>query len=344
MTIPHSFIRKSVAALAITLPSLATFAQDAASDAAELAPMPQRIWESSGVLHPAVVHFPVALLTIAAMFIVLGKIFKKISPDVAYYTLLLGALSTIVATALGWSFSPYMGYGGWDKGYDPENLLAVMDVAVFNHRWAGVALAAFSSLAALLALIARCKENDSKSLNHWWKGITLLCAIGVGIVGHQGGELVYGEDFYDKAITLALEGPPVIEAIETPPHEAGQPVDFVLHVKPIFEATCIACHGPDKDKGDFRLDNHEDAMNSDIAIIPDDAESSDIVWLVELDADDDDVMPPEGKAPPLTAEQKLILRDWVDQGAKWPEGLVLEDKAPKTDEDAEEAEEAAEEI
>ncbi|MHC4995564.1 MAG: DUF2231 domain-containing protein, partial [Planctomycetota bacterium] len=252
---------RNATALGLVLVPLTTLAQEAAEPARESVLSAQSVWESIGVLHPAMVHFPVALLTVAAMFIVLGWVFKKISPDVVFYSLLFGALSSIVATALGWSFSPYEGYGVWNKEFDSGNFETITSVAVFYHRWSGVLLTALACLAALLAIIARFKEGEPRKLNFWWKSMTLASALLVAIVGHQGGELVYGEEFYHEAIDLALYGPKEIEPakIEIPPHTAGATVDFVTQVAPIFEATCISCHGPEKDKGDLRLHTKDDA-------------------------------------------------------------------------------------
>ena len=38
------------------------------------------------------------------------------------------------------------------------------------------------------------------------------------------------------------------------PNPAGRPVDFVKDIQPILEQACVKCHGPDKQKSDYRLD------------------------------------------------------------------------------------------
>src|SRR6185436_17957001 len=38
------------------------------------------------------------------------------------------------------------------------------------------------------------------------------------------------------------------------PPAVNRPVDFVKDIKPIFEANCVKCHGPEKQKGGLRLD------------------------------------------------------------------------------------------
>src|SRR5262245_40759702 len=37
-------------------------------------------------------------------------------------------------------------------------------------------------------------------------------------------------------------------------------IEFERDIKPIFEKACLRCHGSEKPKGKFRLDNKEDAL------------------------------------------------------------------------------------
>ena len=43
-----------------------------------------------------------------------------------------------------------------------------------------------------------------------------------------------------------------------------------------------------------------------------------------LPADHDDIMPPKGD--PLTASEKAALKEWIDSGLKWTDGVVLKRK------------------
>ena len=102
-------------------------------------------------------------------------------------------------------------------------------------------------------------------------------------------------------------------------------IDFDRDVKPIFAKHCLACHGPDKQKGELRLDRKADALkggDSGAAIMPGKPDASLLLKKV-TSRDDDERMPPSGD--PLTAAQIATLRAWVLQGAKWPEA------APATD-------------
>src|SRR6266581_9016395 len=45
-----------------------------------------------------------------------------------------------------------------------------------------------------------------------------------------------------------------------PAQGAGQSIHFVRDVWPILEARCVACHGPQKQRGGVRLDRRETAL------------------------------------------------------------------------------------
>ncbi len=107
-------------------------------------------------------------------------------------------------------------------------------------------------------------------------------------------------------------------------------VDFMTQVKPIFEATCIGCHDEGDDKGDYRMDTRELAFKGGSSwegevIVPGDPDNSAVYWMTTLPQDDDLVMPP-AKNDPLTLAQQETIKLWIEQGADWPEGVVLEQK------------------
>src|SRR5690606_21895497 len=53
-------------------------------------------------LHPAIVHFPIALITIAALFAVLSLFFKKeFFKGAAFWNLLIGVVCAIAAVLIG---------------------------------------------------------------------------------------------------------------------------------------------------------------------------------------------------------------------------------------------------
>jgi hypothetical protein len=88
-------------------------------------------------------------------------------------------------------------------------------------------------------------------------------------------------------------------------------------ILPIFEAKCNNCHNADKSKGDLRLDTFEMVMKggeNGANIVPGKPDESLSIQRVLLAVDDDEHMPPDGKAQ-LTAGEIALLRWWVEQGA-----------------------------
>jgi hypothetical protein len=92
------------------------------------------------------------------------------------------------------------------------------------------------------------------------------------------------------------------------------PVRFGRDILPILSANCFQCHGPDERarKAKLRLDTHEGAL---AVVVPGKGADSELVR--RINAAGDKVMPPRRTNRTLTAEQKDILRRWIDEGAAW---------------------------
>lgn len=112
-------------------------------------------------------------------------------------------------------------------------------------------------------------------------------------------------------------------------------VDFVKDIKPILEDSCLKCHAGEKPKGDLRLDSRAGVMkgskNGGIVTVGKSGDSR-LFELVTLGKDEEGRMPPEGE--PLKKEQQQKIKEWIDSGLKWPEGVtmkVVADVKPKDD-------------
>ncbi len=93
-------------------------------------------------------------------------------------------------------------------------------------------------------------------------------------------------------------------------------VDFNHEVRPILAENCFQCHGPDAKKrsGDLRLDLEAEAKKS--AIVAGAAAGSELVKRIQS-TDPETVMPPPATGKVLTAAQKAILSQWIQEGAKY---------------------------
>jgi len=98
-------------------------------------------------------------------------------------------------------------------------------------------------------------------------------------------------------------------------------VEFNRDIRPILSDACFQCHGPDEAErhGGLRLD-HADAAHhggdSGVAIVPGDADASE-VWRRVIADDPDSVMPPPNSGKAFNAQQVALLRRWLQQGAEY---------------------------
>lgn len=273
----------------------------------------KRVYIAQGVFHPATVHFPVALLTIAAVFVVLRWIIPSISADVAFYCLVIGALTSVAASVMGFGFAAGRGYG--------SPLAGPADSDVFWHRWSGVILSAMAVVAAWFAIKAR--GQSSFRLATIWQVGTLACGGLVGLVGHQGGMLVYPDIDYFKVIMEAINPPPPPPEVTMPADnvttKATVKIDFARQILPILQEKCVKCHGEEKQKGDLRMDTEADSLKGGgegPAYVKGKGTESMMMKLIVTD-DEDEKMPPPGKAPAVTQEEVTLLVEWINQGAVW---------------------------
>src|SRR3972149_11199420 len=103
-------------------------------------------------------------------------------------------------------------------------------------------------------------------------------------------------------------------------------IDFARNVLPIFEARCLECHGPEKQKNGLRVDSRENLLQGgDYGpdLIPGNPDKSRL-YLAVSGGEKDLVMPPKGD--PLTEDQIATLRAWIEQGAPWSEGRAEVEK------------------
>jgi mono/diheme cytochrome c family protein len=94
---------------------------------------------------------------------------------------------------------------------------------------------------------------------------------------------------------------------------AQQARQFEAQVAPLLVRQCVECHGPQAKKGRLDLSRKDAALaggESGKAIVPGKADESLLWQYVESDE------MPKGRTP-LSAEEKRLLRQWLDAGAVW---------------------------
>jgi uncharacterized membrane protein len=153
---------------------------DGATEGAEL-PFREHFLAWLGRFHMVVVHFPIALLMVAAAgeLWALCRGIRYPSPGVRF-CVLFAAAGGVAATFLGWLHASF-------------EFAASSSQALFLHRWTG-------TTAGVLAVgVAVLSEMDARrgvrSLR--CRLLLLVAAVVVGIAAHLGGTLVYGDSFFN---------------------------------------------------------------------------------------------------------------------------------------------------
>ncbi|HXT10023.1 MAG TPA: c-type cytochrome domain-containing protein [Candidatus Angelobacter sp.] len=141
--------------------------------------------------------------------------------------------------------------------------------------------------------------------------------------------------------TFSVLAAPLPDPSKLPPVSKQEGVTFEKDIHPMFEDSCVRCHGEKRPHADLRLDTLEgvlkgarDKHGEKKVVIPGHSEESPLVFAVS-EINGKISMPPKPRAPrpgmngatnapampqhpwkPLTPEQVGLIRAWIDQGAK----------------------------
>ena len=107
------------------------------------------------------------------------------------------------------------------------------------------------------------------------------------------------------------------------PLTTAQKAEYAKVIQPMFDAHCVSCHGPKKEKGKLRLDTLEATLKGgkNPTFVIGKPNSSMLLSRVFLDRTAGDVMPPKAEKP-MTEKQKEALYAFV-------EGQLIPDELAK---------------
>jgi uncharacterized membrane protein len=134
-----------------------------------------------GKFHVLVVHFPIALLVVAASG-ELWSLYRGIrhASSAVRFCVLFAAAGGIAGTMLGWLHAAFSGYAA-----SSSQTLAL-------HRWTG------TTAGALAVCVAALSELDARRGVHstLFRILLFLATLLVSMAGHLGGTLVYGDSYF----------------------------------------------------------------------------------------------------------------------------------------------------
>ncbi|MCA9302536.1 MAG: hypothetical protein KC996_00290 [Phycisphaerales bacterium] len=268
--------------------------------------MLEHLVEFFGRTHLVVLHFPIALIIVAAMLELYAMLAPKLRRDAmtgAYRPSVfavplcsIALVAALVAVCTGLVF----GYGGPAK--------------VDSHRILGIVSAGLVLISCLVLLTARKPGSDIWA--RLYLGLLILAAVTVGITGHLGGELTHGRGFITRPLVrIFVAAPEPISALDPASFGISQrSLDTYLDtIQPIFDEFCIECHDADDPEDDVRLDALEFVLDPDLDMVQrGDADASELVYRIELPHGDPDLMPPPDDGEPLEAAQIRAIREWIE--------------------------------
>jgi uncharacterized membrane protein len=252
-----------------------------------------------------VLHLPIGLFSFAALLELVAwfRPFEGLRRVLAI-NLGLGVLMATVTGVLGL----YRSAGG---DYSQELLLL--------HRNTGIAMTVVAGVT--LGLHSAVLQAGNRWL--WWYrgslGTTLALLMAAS---HYGGSLTHGQGFLTQNAPQAIRNfiarwdPPQTNGIISLSRADGDTNAVV--VARLFEAKCLSCHGPEKQKGQFRIDQRESLLKGGesgvAALVPGDPAKSGLFRMILLPTTHDLVMPPAGK-PRLADADILAVFRWIQAGA-----------------------------
>ncbi len=271
------------------------------------------LWNFLGHLHPVAVHFPVGLILFAAILelFTLKNFNSKLRPGINLLVM-AGVISAVVSAILGLLLARNGDYG--------KNILAI-------HQWTGIATAGLGALA--LFFLLRLQHNKQFSLIKTYRGILFFTALGISVAGHFGASLTHGSDYLSETFPWSTDYKPVtisnidFASLKNDPDKLSkkQEVELNMQVRAILAHNCYKCHGPEKVKGELRLDRKDMVFKGGEhgpIIIAGNAMESEIVKRISLPPGDKKGMPNKEKR--LSAAEIEIIKLWIQKGAPWPAG------------------------
>lgn len=257
---------------------------------------PHANWENFlGRFHPLAVHLPIGFLVLLPILEGAAR-FRPGLREAAEFVLALSVVSCIGALLLGY----LLAYGSGAAG-----------AGVTRHMWGGIALTIGVIVCALL------RPNWADGSTSFVYPASLACLLLLlSWTAHQGGSITHGENYLFEYLPPAAKRFFRLETVSAKTTAAPDSF-YAVHIHPMLDANCVACHGESKVKGGLRLDSYEFVMKggqAGPAIVPGSAEKSLLFERVTLSPEHKKFMPADGKTP-LTPRDIAWLRAWIDQGA-----------------------------
>lgn len=245
-----------------------------------------------GRFHPALLHLPIGLILLLPVLEVGGA--KRPALREAGDFVLRAAVAVALPTlALGYMLA----YGAGDTG-----------MTITRHM-----IGAITLCVGLMACLLVRPAWVSSAQKHIYPILLTATLLTLVWTAHQGGSITHGSDYLTHYMPIGLR--PIFGVSSA---ENVRPDSFyAVHIHPVLDAKCVACHGTSMAKANLRLDTYDHLMRGgqDGAIVaPGKPDASLLLARVTLSPVDKHFMPAEGRTP-LTSDEIAWIRAWIRAGA-----------------------------
>ena len=232
-----------------------------------------------GRMHPLILHFPVAFITLLLILNLFKKQLDAISFEkINLFLLLLTSLSTTIATIMGLLLS----------------LEETGSELMILHKWIGISISFM-----IYSLVVFYKYKT------FFKGLLYLSFTSVIFAGHYGASLTHGTNFITEPIM----------AMYKPKQDINSSI-YKFLIQPILDKKCTSCHNDQKLKGNLNLSSFEaiaqEGKNGPLWLSHQ-PEKSNFIKRLSLPIEHEKHMPPDGKTQ-LTQKEVELIKAWIQQG------------------------------
>ncbi len=239
-----------------------------------------------GKFHPLVLHFPVVLGMLIAIYFLFFQN-RRIPMDTEKLLLAINAVISSGVVICGLLLSK-------QSAYDGDLILL--------HKWGGLT---FALLSWIWIYLLDLKISSKKYLALVY--LTIL----IGST-HKGAQLTHGVN------ALSFPESPLSKSENKQPSDSTATL-YDAGIAPVLSQKCISCHGIDKIKGDLQLNTVENIMkggkHGDI-LKGDSNKAALLLERLRLPQSDEKHMPPDGKLQ-LTADESALIGKWIKSGASF---------------------------
>ncbi len=244
--------------------------------------------EILGRFHPLIVHMPVGMLILAFLIELASKTSRYAQLRSALpFVLQVTVLTSLFAFLTGWIMPK--------EGDFDEQLISL-------HLWSAASMTITS---ILLCYLVYQKQGIGRKL---YFPTFVVAMILLTVTGHFGGSLTHGEGHLTKPLTKKTK------VIVTDVNQLAIYPDLIV---PILKKKCYSCHNEGKKKGELIMTTITDLMTGGTQgpiIVSGDVSNSTLIQRVHLPEDDEEHMPPKGKAQ-LTNNEVKLIEWWISNGA-----------------------------